>query len=185
MISMFLCGYFSEAVINIINVKSKIASQTYIEEILKEEILVEEVDLFYKTVTEDGVIASSFDVNKANLLLSKTMSKMRKISKEFEENEFVVMVPASYLFIPSAYFLPNLKLNVATSTLLYYDVSLKTDIREYGINSSLVSLILKVDIKYQVIVPLMVQMVDNSIEIPLSLEIINGEVPQVLLSYLG
>ena len=185
MVCMFFCGYFSDSVVTIINTKSKIASQAYIEEVLQEEILKENISLFYDTVGADGVITASFDVNKANLLLSKTMSKLRSISTEFEDNSFDVMVPVSYLFIPSSYIMPNIKLSVTTSSLLYYDVSLKTDIKEYGINSSLVSLILKVDISYQVIVPLMVEIVDNSIEIPLALEVINGKVPEVLLSYNG
>ena len=185
MVSMFFCGYFSDSVVDIINTKAKIASQTYIEEVIKEEVLAEEVNLFYKTVGTDGVIASSFDVYKANTLLANTMRKLKSISNDFSENSFDVLVPVSYLFIPTSYILPNIKLTVETSSLMYYDVSLKTDIKEYGINSSLVSLILKVDISYQVIVPLMIQIVDNSIEIPLALEVINGKVPEVLLSYAG
>ena len=86
------------------------------------------------------------------------------------------------MFIPSSYILPNIKLNVETSKLLYYEASLKTDIKEYGINSSMVSLILTIDIMYQVMVPLMYQIVDNSIDIPLAIEVINGNIPEVLLN---
>ena len=125
----------------------------------------------------------SFDVNKANLVLANTRSKLERISGEFNENNnFSVYVPVSYLFIPTSYILPNIKLNVETSSLLYYEAKLKTEIKEYGINSSMVSLILTVDIKYQVTVPLMYEIVDNSIDIPLAIEVISGKIPEVLLN---
>ena len=183
-ISLFFCGYFSESVTQIIITKAKITSQEYIGEILTEEITNKEVDLFYDSVSKDGVVFSSFNVNKANQILSDVMNKLKDISEEFnEDGSFVVDIPVSYLFIPSSYLFPNVKVNVETSSLLYYDVKLKSDVKEYGINSSLVSLYLVVDISYQVVVPMMLEIVDNTIEVPLAMEVINGKVPEVLLSY--
>ena len=183
-VSLFFCGYFSESVTKIIVTKAKITSQEYIGTVIQEEVVNKEFDLFYDSVSTDGVIVSSFNVNKANQILSDVMNKLKDISEEFiSDGSFEVMVPVSYLFIPSSYILPNIKLNVETSNLLYYDVKLEADVKEYGINSSLVSLKLVIDISYQVIVPLMFEVVDNSIEVPLALEIINGKVPEVLFSY--
>ena len=48
---------------------------------------------------------------------------------------------------------------------------------------SLVSLYLVVDIAYQIVVPMMLEVVDNTIEVPLAMEVINGKVPEVLFSY--
>ena len=183
-ISLFFCGYFSEGVTKIITTKAKIKSQEYIGMVIQEEIITNEVDLFYDSVSTDGVIVSSFNVNKANKILSDVMNKLKDISKDFnKEGSFEVSVPVSYLFIPSSYIFSNIKLDVQTSNLLSYDVQLKSDVKEYGINSSLVSLTLVIDISYQVIVPLMLEVVDNKVEIPLALEIINGKVPEVLFSY--
>ena len=184
MISLFFCGYFSESVTQIIITKAKITSQEYIGEILIEDITNKEVDLFYDSVSNDGVVMSSFNVNKANQILSDVMNKLKHISKDFnEDGSFTVDIPVSYLFIPSSYLFPNIKVNVETSNLLYYDVKLKSDVKEYGINSSLVSLYLVVDISYQVVVPMMLEIVDNTIEVPLAMEVINGKVPDVLFSY--
>ena len=184
LISLFFNGYFSESVTQVIVTQAKINSQDYISEILKEEITNKEIDLFYDSVSTDGVVISSFNVNKANQILSDVMYKLKDISKEFNQyGSFEVNIPVSYLFMPSSYLFPKLKINVETSNLLYYDVNLKSDVYEYGINSSLVSLTLVVDIKYQVIVPLMIEVVDNTIEIPLALEVINGKVPAGLFSY--
>ena len=181
---MVFNGYFSESVVSIITTKAKLTSQEYIERVIKEEVVSKNYDLFYESVSNEGIVVSSFDVNKANLILSNTMGSLRKISASFNENgSFDVNVPVSYLFIPSSYFLPEIKINVETSNLLYYDAKIKTDIKEYGINSSLVTLSLIIDITYQVIVPLMYQVVDNYIEVPLAIEVINGKVPEVLFSY--
>lgn len=169
---------------DIITTKAKLESESYIEQVIKEEVLKDDYNLFYKSVGSDGLTTASFDVAKANLLVANSMSKLRNIATEFNNNGgFDVNIPISYLFIPNAYFLPNLKVNVETSALLYYDVNLKTNIEEYGINSSLVNLSLVINISYQVIVPLMVKIVDNTIEIPIALEIINGKVPDVLFTY--
>lgn len=184
MISLFFNGYFSESVTDIIVTKAKITSQEYIGEILEEEIASKEIDLFYDSVSTDGVVISSFNVNKANQILNDVMRKLKDISNDFnQKGSFEVDIPVSYLFIPSSYLFPNVKVNVETSNLLYYDVKFKSDVSEYGINSSLVSLSLVIDIKYQVVVPLMIEIIDNSIEVPLALEIINGKVPEGLFSY--
>ena len=182
-VSLVFYGYFSDSVVKIITTKAKLTSEEYITKVLKEEVVSSEFDLFYDAVSEDGVVFTSFDVNKANFLLANVRSSLGNISNEFNKNNcFSVYVPVSYLFIPSSYILPNIKLDVETSNLLYYDAKLKTDIKEYGINSSIVSLILTIDIKYQVTVPLMFEIVDNTIEIPLAIEVINGKIPEVLLN---
>lgn len=181
---MFFKGYFSDSVVKIITTKAKITSQDYIGKIIKEEVITNDCDLFYDTVSTDGVVISSFDVNKANLILSNTMSSLKNISDNFNENgKFNVDVPVSYLFIPSSYIFPAVKINVETSQLLYYEAKIKSDVKEYGINSSLVSLILTIDIKYQVTIPMMLEIVENSIDIPLAIEVINGKVPEVLFTY--
>ncbi len=181
---MVLSGYFSESVVSIITTKSKLNSQEYIERIIKEEVVSKNYDLFYESVSTDGVVISSFDVNKANIILSDAMGCLRCIADKFnEEGSFDVRVPISYLFIPSSYFLSDITLNVKTSSLLFYDVKIKTNIEEYGINSSIVTLSLQVEVSYQVIVPLMFEVVDNYIDVLLAVEVINGKVPEVLFSY--
>ena len=138
---MAFCGYFSDNVGNIIRVNAKLKSQEYIEEVITNEVLKEKYDLFYESVNENGMVSASFDTDKANLIVSNAMKRLRTLSTDFNgNNSFTVSVPASYLFVPNAYFLPDIKISVETGSLLYYDVKLKTDIKEYGINSSLVNL---------------------------------------------
>lgn len=183
-VSLFFRGYFSEGVSKIITTQAKLSSQEYIGRILKEEITDEEYKLFYDSVSTEGIVITSFDVNRANLLLSNTMDLLKDISSNFnKESSFKVDIPISYLFTDTAYFFPSISLNVETSTLLYYEAKIKTDIKEYGINSSLVSLFLTVDIKYQVIVPLMFEVVENTIDIPLAIEVINGKIPDGLFNF--
>ena len=114
---MFFRGYFSEAVVNIITTQAKLSSNEYIGTIIKEEVNKGNYEFFYDSVSTDGVVYTSFDMNKANLLLANTMISLKKISDDYNQNgEFEVYVPFSYLLIPSAYFFQilSLLLNVLT-----------------------------------------------------------------------
>jgi hypothetical protein len=179
-----LKGYFSDATQAMILTKAKIVSAKYIENILVDEVNIEKYNLFYQSVNDKGVVSASFDVGKANLIVGKTMNSLSKIANRFNENcNFDIEIPVNYLFMPSSYFLSNVKMKVDCSSLLFYEVKLVSDIKEYGINSSLVSLSLSVNIGYQIMIPFIYKDISNYIEIPLALEIINGDVPDVLFSY--
>lgn len=180
----FVKSYFSEATLSTILAKSKVVSAKYIESIISTEIVSEDSKLFYESVSEDGLTHASFDVNKANLIVSKTMKKLGVVADNFNEDcRFDIEVPINYLLSQSSYFLSDVTLKVDCSSLLLYDVKLVSDIKEYGINSSLVSLSLAINIGYQIIIPFIYKDVSNYIEIPLVLEIINGRVPDVLFNY--
>lgn len=177
-------SYFSEATSATILAKSKIVSAKYIESILSSEITSNNNKFFYENVNSDGVINASFDVNMANIIVSKTMKKLSKIADDFNEDcSFDIEVPINYLFMSSSYFLSNVKVKVDCSSLLSYDVRLVSDVKEYGINSSLITLFLNVEIDYQVIIPFVYKDVSNFIQIPLAIEIINGKVPEMLFTY--
>ncbi len=179
----FVKSYFSEATLSLILAKSKDVSKKYIESILTTEI-INESDLFYESVSENGLTHASFDVNEANLIVSKTMKKLNYIADNFNEDcQFEIEVPINYLLTKSSYFLSDVTLKVDCSSLLTYDVNLVSDVKEYGINSSLVSLSLAINIDYQIIIPFIYKDVSNYIEIPLVLEVINGSVPDVLFNY--
>ena len=180
-IILFFKGYFSSSVRSLIVVNAKIKSSLYIEQIIEENVIKEDTGLFYEGVSKDGVLICQFDTVKANKILVDCQKQLRGISNDF--GEFTCSVPISYIFIPTSYILPDIKLDVKSSGLMYYDVKIKTDIKEYGINSSLVSLVLVIDIKYQVTVPFMMEIVDNSIEVLLAVKIISGALPSGLYNY--
>lgn len=183
-ITLLCKGYFSENVKTLIIVNARKNSLKHIESIITEEVISNGYDFFYDSVTEEGLVISSFDTNEANLVLTNTMNKLKDISENFEDSgSFNIDIPASYLFLPSSFLFSDLKLRVETSNLMYYDVKLKTNIKEYGFNNSLVELLMMVDIKYQVYAPLMVSSIENQIEVPLSVKIFNGRVPEGLFSY--
>ena len=177
-------GYFSENVKTLIVVNSKQNSLKHIEQIIKEEVVQNDYEFFSESISVDGVVICAFDSNLANKVLSLTMNKLKEISVDYHNSgEFTVFIPASYLFMPSSYIFPSVKLSVETSNIMYYEANLKTNITEYGINNTLVELIMEVIIKYQIYIPLMVSEVDNQIDIPLAIKLINGKVPEGLFSY--
>jgi hypothetical protein len=183
-VSLISHGYFSEAVKTVVVTKAKNVGAKYITDIIGEEINTKEIKLFYEKVSNDGVIQASFDVNKANIILNDVRSKLDDLVETFNNDcDFKVDIPVNYLFIPSSYFLSNVTLDVDCSNIISYEAKLVSDIKEYGINSSLVSLIVAIDIKYQVVIPFIYSDIISYVEIPLALEIINGEVPDVLFKY--
>ena len=183
-VSLVSHGYFSEAVKTVVVTKAKNVGAKYITNIIGEEINTKEIKLFYEKVSNDGVIQASFDVNKANIILNDVRSKLDDLVETFNNDcDFKVDIPVNYLFIPSSYFLSNVTLDVDCSNIISYEAKLVSDIQEYGINSSLVSLVVAIDIKYQVVIPFIYSDIISYIEIPLALEIINGEVPDVLFKY--
>lgn len=183
-VSLVSHGYFSEAVKTVVVTKAKNVGSKYVTDIIGEEINTKEIKLFYEKVSNDGVIQASFDVNKANIILNDVRSKLDNLVETFNNDcDFKVDIPVNYLFIPSSYFLSNVTLDVDCSNIISYEAKLVSDIKEYGINSSLVSLIVAIDIKYQVVIPFIYSDIISYVEIPLALEIINGEVPDVLFKY--
>lgn len=183
-VSLVSHGYFSEAVKTVVVTKAKNVGAKYITNIIGEEINTKEIKLFYEKVSNDGVIQASFDVNKANIILNDVRSKLDDLVETFNNDcDFKVDIPVNYLFIPSSYFLSNVTLDVDCSNIISYEAKLVSDIQEYGINSSLVSLVVAIDIKYQVVIPFIYSDIISYVEIPLALEIINGVVPDVLFKY--
>jgi hypothetical protein len=183
-VSLISHGYFSEAVKTVVVTKAKNVGSKYVTDIIGEEINTKEIKLFYEKVSNDGVIQASFDVNKANIILNDVRSKLDNLVETFNNDcDFKVDIPVNYLFIPSSYFLSNVTLDVDCSNIISYEAKLVSDIKEYGINSSLVSLVVAIDIKYQVVIPFIYSDIISYVEIPLALEIINGEVPDVLFKY--
>ena len=81
-VSLFLRGYFSPAVVSLITTEAKLYSARYIENVIKEEVVNTNYDFFYDSVSHDGVLISSFDTNKANIVLSNTMNTLKNISDE-------------------------------------------------------------------------------------------------------
>lgn len=183
-VSLISHGYFSDAVKTVVVTKAKNIGAKYITDVISNEINTEEINLFYEKVSEDGIVSASFDVNKANSILNNVRSNLDKMVESFNNDcDFKVDIPVNYLFIPSSYFMSNVTLDVDCSNIISYEAKLISDIKEYGINSSLVSLFVAIDIKYQVVIPFIYSDVISYIEIPLALEIINGKVPDVLFEY--
>ena len=90
------------------------------------------------------------------------------------------MIPLGYFFSRN-YFLANgirvpINLEIIGSTKL----DIKSDVKSYGINSSLVEINLEVGIKMQIMVPFQREQIDLVYNIPLAMEIINSDVPFVL-----
>ena len=81
-------------------------------------------------------------------------------------------------------FLSNLGPKVPVKLNLIGNVvsNVETKVRNYGINSALVEIIVKVEVSEQVIIPFQTKTIKIVNEVPVSIKIINGNVPNYYLN---
>lgn len=177
--------YFSSAVKTRLYIEAKQYAAKYFEEVIREEVINQlDTNLLVTKDKDDSLSYGFYDTQKMNLILGNISNYLREETNLFNNNsQLIVDIPMSYLFLPTAYFFPHLTVPVTCSNLTHFEVNISSDVKAYGINSSLVSLNLNVTVYFQVMIPFITDEVDSQISIPLAIEIINGEVPEVLFSY--
>ena len=181
----FSFGYFSETVKLYIDQKSRIYAMDIISDSINNDVLsnindTQIVDKVYDNNKE--LMSASINTYQANLIRAYVAKSVNKsIESINEQDDFkYIMIPLGYFFSRN-YFLANgirvpINLEIIGSTKL----DIKSDVKSYGINSSLVEINLEVAIKMQIMVPFQREQIDLVYNIPLAMEIINSDVPFVL-----
>lgn len=127
---------------------------------------------------EQEVVFAYIDTKKANEILSETGKQISLLTDVFNENgNSKVEVPVGYLFSGSVFFGNSFKIPINISNISTYDIRLKTDVIEYGINSSLVTVNLVFNFSFKTIIPLITNDVTITNELPLVSTILYGDVP--------
>ena len=82
-------------------------------------------------------------------------------------------------------FLENLGPKVPVRLNLVGNVltSLKTRVKEYGMNSALVEISIRIEANVEILVPLRVEQIKIVNEVPISIKIVEGNVSSLLSSY--
>ena len=55
--------------------------------------------------------------------------------------------------------------------------NIKTNVKEYGINNALVEIIVNISVTERVIMPFISKKVDISVDVPISIKLVKGEIP--------
>ena len=150
------------------------------DEVIK---LLENNDIFSTERDNNGNIESiDYNSKVVNELLSVaskiTYNNLQNVSET--NNGIITYVPMGV--VTDNVFLNNLGPKVPVKLKLDGNVltSLKTDVKEYGINSALIQISIKVEANVDIIIPLRVEDISIVNEVPISIKIVKGNISSIL-----
>lgn len=150
------------------------------DEVLK---LINQEDLFHIERDSNGNIESiDYNTKLVNEILSVTskVTYNNLIDVENKDNGIITYIPIGV--VTDNVFLNDkgpkvpVKLSVNGNVL----TSLKTDVKEYGVNSALIQVSVKIEANVDIIIPLRVEDIVIVNEVPISIKIIKGNVSSIL-----
>lgn len=170
----------SETVLlNYANNKSMQLSTELINSSLYEILYDREYDTFMNTkIGNNDMLDISLNNKRVNELLFLVNNNLIKnISKLENDNSLIFNVPIGVIYdIPILVGIgPKIpfKLDIIANT----DNTVHTNIRDYGINNSIIEVILNINLNIQIILPFTSKEVQIKKEIPIDTKIIEGKVP--------
>ncbi len=121
-------------------------------------------------------------VNEILGVASKTVIKNFDILSKKKDN-IITRIPMGT--VTNNLFLENLGPKVPVRLNLVGNVltSLKTRVKEYGMNSALVEISIRIEANVEILVPLRVEQIKIVNEVPISIKIVEGNVSSLLSSY--
>ena len=138
----------------------------------------------YEIEKDNNGNIESIDYNPK--IVNEVLSLASKIStdnfKKVEKKKDGVITKLPFGLITNNIFLENLGPNIPVRILLDGNVlsSLKTDVREYGINSALIQISVRIEANIDIIIPFRKKNIKIVNDIPISIKIIEGNVSSLL-----
>ena len=135
------------------------------------------------TITLDSIIVNKItdiisDACEDNLRLVEE-GKYQELKKKFNIGREYFFVPSSIIFKNTLFSAigPSIPINI--KYLGNVTSNLKTEVKEYGINNSLISIYVDINVEMMVILPFSSKEVNITNLVPIVIKMINGEVPQI------
>ena len=175
----FIDNYYGERVETYIENKGILYTQKFIQDAISNEIsneiAINELYIFQKD-ENDNIKSVIINTNKINNILSIINESLEKDIQLLNKEE--LYIPLSIILGENIFSNvgPNLKLTVIP--IGNYKCDVVSKVSEYGINNSLFEISIKVEIKIQSLVPL--NKIESNVEcnIPIVMQIIQGDVPR-------
>ena len=189
--TILLLYFYSSKVSPFIIKYSKIESKKIAIDIISKNIS----DDVVKILNEDSLFSIEKDINGNIELIdynTKVVNKIlssssKRVTSNFNElavknNGVVMKVPMGV--VTKNIFLENLGPKVPIKLVLNGNAltSLKTDVKEYGINSALVEVSVKIEANIDVVIPFKSSEIKVVNEIPISIKVVKGNVSSILNS---
>lgn len=175
----FIDNYYGERVETYIENKGILYTQKFIQDAISNEIsnevAINELYIFQKD-ENDNIKSVIINTNKINNILSIINESLEKDIQLLNKEE--LYIPLSIILGENIFSNvgPNLKLTVIP--IGNYKCDVVSKVSEYGINNSLFEISIKVEMKIQSLVPL--NKIGSNVEcnIPIVMQIIQGDVPR-------
>ena len=178
-------GYFSEAVNTyarslILNYSRDVIDQGVTNAVISdlgcESLLKESYD-------QSGKVSYAYlDVRKINLIrtnTSKYITDAIDIINQ-QENFQTIEIPLGYFFGRN-YFLSNgIRIPIELEVVGNQQIDIQADVESYGLNTTILQINLYVCLEIQSVIPFQSQKIKTETWIPLSLEIMNNDIPYYL-----
>jgi len=199
-ISIFILNIFSKKVLpifmNYVVSEIKLKTTALINEVVSEEISeISNLDelIFITKNSSDDIQMIDFNSSYVNKLLNSITNMLLKKLKYVENSDSISMFDNSIISkydkgiiyevplgsISNNIFIGNLGPKIPLKLNIVGDVfaNINTEIKEYGINNALVQISISVSITEKVIIPFLSEDINVSLSIPVSLKLIQGNIP--------
>lgn len=181
----FITNYFSERVKTYIKQKATLISSQLIAKTIEEEVVPNiDIEGLFKMVNNNEKIESIYiNTYQVNNILGKTTKSLGDALKNIDDEQLNnLKLPIGIIF--SDVFFNNIgpNINIKIYPVGSVEVDIKSTIKEYGINNSIFRLDIEVKVNFAVVVPLQTDEITVITNIPLIVQIIQGEVPRYYYS---
>lgn len=162
-----------------IDIVSKNVSDEVIKVLDKENIFDIEKD------NNGNIELIDYNTKTVNKILSVASKTVVKNFDDIEKKDDGIVAKVPMGIVTNNLFLENLGPKVPIRLSLVGNVltSLKTRVKEYGINSALVEISIRIEANVEVLVPLRVEQIKIVNEVPISIKIVEGNVSSLISSY--
>ena len=134
------------------------------------------------TVSLDSIIVNKINDNVSdacedNLRLMEE-GKYQELKDKFNIGEEYFLVPSGIIFNNTILNSIGPKIPINLKMIGNVTSNIKTDVKEYGINNSLLTISVNIEVELMVILPFTSDYIKISNDIPISIKLIQGKVPQ-------
>lgn len=149
-------------------------------------------DLFIINRNDEGeILTVTFDNRIVNIISNRISDECEDNIRLIEEGRYNEIkrkfnIGEEYFFVPSGVFLGNSLLNnigpkipINLKMIGNVNSEINTDIKEYGINNSFITIFLELKIELIVILPFSSENIIVSNNVPIAFKLIQGKVPHI------
>ena len=135
------------------------------------------------TISLDSIIVNKLtdkisDACEDNLRLMEE-NKYQELKNKFNIGEEYFLVPSGILFKNTLLNSIGPKIPINLKIVGNVTSGIKTDVKEYGINNSLITISVEIGVEMMVILPFSSDYIKITNDVPISIKLIQGKVPQV------